>query len=72
MVKFTTATAISIVVIIILAASMMPTGFSQWFNSSKTGWTTPAVSIWNVAPILGIAVILVAMVIKYLNERPSE
>ena len=58
---------ITIFLIFIVGAAVLPTAFSQWFNANTTGWPTATQTLWPLVPLLGVVV-----VIAILAYRVSE
>ena len=58
---------ITIFLVFILGAAVLPTAFSQWFNATTTGWPVATQTLWPLVPLLGIIVI-----IAILAYRVSE
>ena len=54
---------ITIFLVFILGAAVLPTAFSQWFNASTTGWPTATQTLWPLVPLLGV-IVLIAIVAK--------
>lgn len=49
---------ITIFLIIILGAAVLPTAFSQWFNANTTGWPVSTQTLWPLVPLLAIVVVI--------------
>lgn len=49
---------ITIFLIIILGAAVLPTAFSQWFNANTVGWPTATQTLWPLVPLLAIVVVI--------------
>ncbi len=58
---------ITIFLVFILGAAVLPTAFSQWFNATTTGWPVATQTLWPLVPLLGVIVI-----IAILAYRVSE
>ena len=54
---------ITIFLVFILGAAVLPTAFSQWFNASTVGWPTATQTLWPLVPLLGV-IVLIAIVAK--------
>jgi hypothetical protein len=59
---------ITIFLVFILGAAVLPTAFSQWFNATTTGWPVATQTLWPLVPLLGIVVIIAILAYKVSGE----
>ncbi len=64
---------IGIVFAVIMAAALLPTGIDMWVNVTKAGgvgadWSTPIKTVWNVAPIM-IVIVVVAGFVAFKSRK---
>lgn len=62
---------ITIFLVFILGAAVLPTAFSQWFNASTTGWPTATQTLWPLVPLLGV-IVLIAIVAKKASSSSGR
>lgn len=62
---------ITIFLVFILGAAVLPTAFSQWFNASTTGWPTATQTLWPLVPLLGV-IVLIAIVAKKASSSSGH
>jgi len=62
---------ITIFLVFILGAAVLPTAFSQWFNANTTGWPTATQTLWPLVPLLGV-VALIAIVAYKAQHKGKE
>ena len=55
---------ITIFLVFILGAAVLPTAFSQWFNATTTGWPVATQTLWPLVPLLGIIVVIAVLAMK--------
>ena len=58
------AMVITIFLVFIVGAAVLPTAFSQWFNASTTGWPVATQTLWPLVPLLGV-IVLVALIARH-------
>jgi hypothetical protein len=63
---------ISIFLVFILGAAILPTAFSQWFNASTTGWPVASQTLWPLVPLLGIVLIIAIIAYKVSQDSPRS
>ena len=61
---------ITIFLVFIVGAAVLPTAFSQWFNASTTGWPTATQTLWPLVPLLGVVVLIA--IIAFEASRHSN
>ncbi len=54
--------AVSIFVVFILAANLLPTAFDQIFNASTDNWSSDVETLWELLPLLGVVALLLLLV----------
>ncbi len=59
--KLSIGLVITIFLVFIVGAAVLPTAFSQWFNATTTGWPVATQTLWPLVPLLGV-VVLVAII----------
>ena len=57
------AGVITIFLVFIVGAAVLPTAFSQWFNATTTGWPVATQTLWPLVPLLGV-IVLVAIIAR--------
>ena len=62
---------ITIFLIFIVGAAVLPTAFSQWFNATTTGWPVATQTLWPLVPLLGI-IVLVAIIARKAGGSKAE
>jgi hypothetical protein len=62
---------ITIFLVFILGAAVLPTAFSQWFNASTTGWPTATQTLWPLVPLLGV-IVLIAIIAKKASDTSKH
>ena len=60
------AMVITIFLVFIVGAAVLPTAFSQWFNASTVGWPTATQTLWPLVPLLGV-IVLVALIARHAS-----
>ena len=61
---------ITIFLVFIVGAAVLPTAFSQWFNATTTGWPVATQTLWPLVPLLGV-VVLVAIIAYEVAQKGS-
>ena len=61
---------ITIFLVFIVGAAVLPTAFSQWFNASTTGWPVATQTLWPLVPLLGVVVLIA--IIAFEASRHSN
>ena len=62
---------ITLFLIFIVGAAILPTAFSQWFNASTTGWPVATQTLWPLVPLLGIVVVIALLAYKVSEDGKS-
>ena len=53
--------AIGILLIIVVAASVLPGAFDDWFAADTTAWPTMMESIWELVPLFAVLALALHM-----------
>lgn len=53
--------AIGILLIIVVAAAVLPGAFDTWFNTSTSEWPGMMASLWELVPLFGILALALHM-----------
>lgn len=46
--------AVSILLVIIVAATILPSAFNDWFDANTSSWPAMMDSIWSLVPLFAI------------------
>jgi hypothetical protein len=65
--NFDTKELISIFIVVLLAAYLLPTAFGAVFDANTTNWDSGTASMFKLLPIIGCIVIVVGLV--YLAKK---
>ena len=60
---------ITLFLVFILGAAVLPTAFSQWFNASTTGWPTATQTLWPLVPLLGVVALIAIVAYKAQHRK---
>jgi type II secretory pathway component PulF len=67
--------AVGIFVVFILMANLLPTAFSQVFNTTSdlgngtaSNWSSDVVTLWELLPLIGVIVLLL-LVVGWATDR---
>lgn len=60
---------ITIFLVFIIGAAVLPTAFSQWFNATTTGWPVATQTLWPLVPLLGIVVVIAVLAYKVAGQH---
>ncbi|MEM3873358.1 MAG: hypothetical protein QXE05_12435 [Nitrososphaeria archaeon] len=52
---------ISLFVVVLLFAILMPVAFNQIYTTTTTGWSTSLSNIWYLVPLITVAGVLIAL-----------
>lgn len=59
--------AITILLVIVVAASVLPSAFDDWFTADTSAWPSMVVSIWELVPLFAILALAIHMYNKVDN-----
>lgn len=53
--------AIGILLIVVVAAAVLPDAFDDWFNTSTSNWPAMMGSLWDLVPLFAILALALHM-----------
>ena len=59
---------VEIAIGVFVAAAILPDAITSWFNISKTGWSSAASTLWDLAPVLIVAGVIIGYY-EYTKRR---
>lgn len=67
--KLSIGLVITIFLVFIVGAAVLPTAFSQWFTATTTGWPTATQTLWPLVPLLGVVVLVAIIAFEAAHGR---
>ena len=70
--KLSIGLVITIFLVFIVGAAVLPTAFSQWFNATTTGWPVATQTLWPLVPLLGVVVLVAIIAYEAAHQGKSS